>query len=406
MGLHYIHAHGIIHCDVNPENVFLEEGAALQVRIGDFDVSQDKAKHATLAAEYARTRLTVLGFTSMYLAPEFMQASSPPFSEASDIYAAGLMFFDMLVGSDQERQPPPAVPELDKVGKQERALLKKWLHNDPRKRATIPEILASDFFMHAETALNQEMQRREAELRGEPRTCCICGDDFHQADGLDCPSQEPSHFVCAECLTGYVKSEAEKPLDQLQQSEGKVWCPLRRLEGGCDAKQPYEMSCLAARVDARAFQAQAAAIKQVIEQKLSQEMESHFKRQLKEEIERFEKLSALQRQVQQAKRYIQDELLTLKCPRPTCRIAFVDFDGCFALKLGDDAHRHVARCEATLEPGKAVYSTLSKFEQAHQSRRQLLVRDYLRSLGSAELQEKVIESVRVSLKEIGLTGQQ
>eukprot|EP00808_Paulinella_micropora_P003138 g7125.t1 len=396
MGLQHVHANGVVHCDIKPENVFVEEGPALQIKIGDFDISQDKDERATIAAEHGRTSLKVRGFTPMYMAPELLQQTGSRCSEASD--------------------PPPSVPSLDTLEPAERALLQKWLQQNPQKRSTIPELLALDlalvcfvaiqyfslclglvhsgapFFMEAEMELSQQMQRREVtrksalclatlpctatflhaelqQLQGEPRQCCTCGDDFFQADGLDCPANQPAHFACAACLSGHVQAESLKEMDQLRKAEGKVWCPLRL--HGCEAKQPYEMGLLASRVTPEAFQAQIEAIRKVQEQKLSQDLEARYTQQLKEEMERYERLSAEQRQVQQARVWIQEELLTLKCPRPNCRRAFVDFDGCFALTCGacgwgfcawcledcgEDAHTHVARCNANAAPGRQVYS--------------------------------------------------
>ena len=66
-----------------------------------------------------------------------------------------------------------------------------------------------------------------------------------------------------------------------------------------------------------------------------------------------------QRKVRAAYLHICEELLTLKCPRPDCKQAFIDFDGCFALRCsrcpchfcgwcgadcGGDAHPHVRQC--------------------------------------------------------------
>jgi len=86
-----------------------------------------------------------------------------------------------------------------------------------------------------------------------------------------------------------------------------------------------------------------------------------------------------------------DEILTLRCPRPNCRAAFVDFDGCFALTCGRcragfcgwcladcgaDAHGHVARCrEGTgkLYPDGGMLT----FNNHHDHRRGQLVAERL-----------------------------
>eukprot|EP00808_Paulinella_micropora_P003486 g25834.t1 len=401
MGLQHIHSNGVVHCAIKPENVFLEEGPALQIKIGDFDVSQDKDQRATVAAEHGRTSLTVRGFTPMYMAPELLQRADSRCSEASDVYAAGLIFYDMLMGAAHRRAPPPSFPSLDTIEPAERALLQQWLHQNPKLRSTIPDLL------RLIRSLWKPKWPCPSKCNVERLSC--------KADGLDCPANQPAHFACAACLSGHVQTESLKEMDQLRKVEGKVFCPLRR--HGCEGKQPYEMALLASRVTPEAFQALIEAIRKLQEQKLSQDMEARFNKQLKEEMERYERLSAEQRQVQQARVHIVEELLTLKCPRPHCRRAFLDFDGCFALTCGGcgcgfcalclqdcghDAHAHVANCNVNTAPGRDVFSTRATFEQAQNARRERLVRGYLRTLESAELQGQVMDAVRPSLRQLGL----
>jgi hypothetical protein len=96
--------------------------------------------------------------------------------------------------------------------------------------------------------------------------------------------------------------------------------------------------------------------------------------------------------VDNARRHIVDELLTLKCPR--CRAVFLDFEGCFALTchrckcafcgwcLADcnaDAHAHVANCPHNTA-GRGVFGTQEAFQRAQIDRRQRMVHDYLQSL--------------------------
>lgn len=59
------------------------------------------------------------------------------------------------------------------------------------------------------------------------------------------------------------------------------------------------------------------------------------KRKMRAEFERIQKIQNVeQREVETLRLNIVDEILTLHCPRESCRAAFMDFDGCFALTCG------------------------------------------------------------------------
>ncbi|MBH24793.1 MAG: hypothetical protein CMH57_10140 [Myxococcales bacterium] len=86
------HGQNIIHRDLKPANIFLcQEPARASVRVLDFGMA--------LALDTLQVRLTTQGNipgTPQYMAPE--QASDQPLSKATDIYAIGLIFYEMLTG--------------------------------------------------------------------------------------------------------------------------------------------------------------------------------------------------------------------------------------------------------------------------------------------------------------------
>ncbi len=89
--LSYAHAHGIVHRDIKPENVMLSGRHAL---VTDFGI----AKAVSDAA--ARPRLTTIGVavgTPAYMAPE-QAAADPQVDHHADIYAAGVLVYEMLAG--------------------------------------------------------------------------------------------------------------------------------------------------------------------------------------------------------------------------------------------------------------------------------------------------------------------
>jgi eukaryotic-like serine/threonine-protein kinase len=87
VGLAAAHDAGIIHRDVKPENVLL--GTGTSVKVADFGL-------ARAAAGISHTKTGLLIGTAAYLAPE--QVSSSSSDQRTDVYAAGVMLFEMLTG--------------------------------------------------------------------------------------------------------------------------------------------------------------------------------------------------------------------------------------------------------------------------------------------------------------------
>ncbi len=82
--LNYLHRRGILHRDVKPTNVLVVGG---QVKVLDFGIS--------ISREEARGGDIVEG-TLAYMAPEVLRGRAP--SRASDLYAVGLMAYEVFVG--------------------------------------------------------------------------------------------------------------------------------------------------------------------------------------------------------------------------------------------------------------------------------------------------------------------
>lgn len=102
-GLKEAHAQGIVHRDLKPENVMIDKQG--NVKIMDFGIARSME---------AGTRLTgaMIG-TPAYMAPE--QVSGKPVDYRTDIYALGLVLYEMFTGSETFRADTPVAIALKQM---------------------------------------------------------------------------------------------------------------------------------------------------------------------------------------------------------------------------------------------------------------------------------------------------
>ncbi|XP_031628259.1 eIF-2-alpha kinase GCN2-like [Contarinia nasturtii] len=103
-GLAYLHSLGIIHRDLNPQNIFLTFNG--RMKIADFGLAttidlilkQRERDNPVTNSANARSSQTGLVGTSYYIAPELrdQEASNATYGNKADIYSLGMIFFEMI----------------------------------------------------------------------------------------------------------------------------------------------------------------------------------------------------------------------------------------------------------------------------------------------------------------------
>jgi len=117
--LEYIHGQGIVHRDIKPENIHVDTSG--QIRLMDFGIAKTQELNLTRTG-------SILG-TPYYMAPE--QIRGETITRQTDIYAFGILLFELLTGSR-----PTRGETVEQIFYQ---ILKEPLDLDPLREAGISE---------------------------------------------------------------------------------------------------------------------------------------------------------------------------------------------------------------------------------------------------------------------------
>ena len=140
-GLDRAHNIGVVHRDLSPDNVMLQNGDISKPVLIDFGISRsDNVKEATIGNEFAGKL--------KYVSPEQMGAFGGQAEGPSDVYSLGLLMIGMLTGTPmpmgtnfveavQKRQ---SVPDLSFLPEEFQGLIGHMLQPDPKDR--VPSMAA------------------------------------------------------------------------------------------------------------------------------------------------------------------------------------------------------------------------------------------------------------------------
>lgn len=172
-GLAHIHAQGIIHRDLTPNNIFFD--ARNDIKIGDFGLAKflelEQLDHdAALPTDTAGVSMDGTGLvgTYFYTAPEIEQGW-PKIDEKADMYSLGIVFFEVWhpFGTAMERHvilsdlkqkgelPPSWVAQFP----EQASLLRRLMSPSPSDRPSATDLLKHAFPPRMESELLDNMLR-------------------------------------------------------------------------------------------------------------------------------------------------------------------------------------------------------------------------------------------------------
>jgi len=171
--LDYIHNHGVVHRDLKPENIMVD--ANDRVKLIDFGIASNQGARRITFAKFSQT----MG-TPDYISPE--QVKGKRGDARSDIYALGVMLYEMLTGRVPFSGPNPfaimndrllnnPVPPREinpEISGQLQEVVYRALERDPKNRYSTAKQMAWDLKHLDQVGVSERAEFHDWKKRSTP----------------------------------------------------------------------------------------------------------------------------------------------------------------------------------------------------------------------------------------------
>ena len=424
----------VLHRDVKSANIglALHGGGLLYAKLLDCGLAK-----ALKGGDIASSNIENVSFTGGliagtvgYMAPELAQGR---YTVKSEVYALGVVLLELLLG---KRVGPRTATDAEEEAEEDGGVESIASRADnvwPKKVAILWASMALECIALREkkrlasVAVVIERLRDVKKLMlevnekgGEQQVfvpCVICLEECDEQTGAWCGGRGErgggggivKHFCCSGCLQGHVVSVAEDAA-KMRSSGGRVPC-VSSGAGGCASL--WNISDIGEKLEKATHVVFSQALVQALFDAPQRKKELEEARAAAEAATKEEGIR-ISEKVRRLRNVIVERDLTLHCPR--CGQAFLDFQGCCALRCkescgaafcglclldcGENAHNHFY----TVHPGVNIYD-VGAFEEARRARcRQNLIVAVKDVIAEKEVCKMLIEELgKADLDDLGMT---
>jgi serine/threonine protein kinase len=164
--LEHIHAEGVVHRDLKPENIMV--GSDDSVHLIDFGIAASAGSRRLTFAHFSQS----MG-TPDYISPE--QVRGKRGDARSDVYALGVMLYEMLAGSVPFRGENPFAVMNDRllnpeITPQMQEIIYRALEREPKNRYASAREMAHDLEHQDQVGVAERVEEAQWEQRQSPVT--------------------------------------------------------------------------------------------------------------------------------------------------------------------------------------------------------------------------------------------